>query len=278
MDEDLRGRYRSGRRDYSEPVPRPYRPPVRHVQVPPPAAAPHQAYGQPQTNPPNPFQPNPPAYRPPQPAPAPPPDSNTASRTQQPHVYHKKHGPKQPNAHQQPQQFAHPRPRPVKQHRFLRSAVKIFIILAILGGLAAGGYLWAYPKYFPHNPFNANIQTNAGMPLLYPNKLPAGFQVDATSMKMANGVVAYAATKGSTRLVFTLQKTPPAFDFGVFYKDQLKNSQQFTTQYGEAIIGRNDNRYLGSLVAGSTWLLLSTNSPDITYDQMSLVMHNLKKF
>jgi hypothetical protein len=52
----------------------------------------------------------------------------------------------------------------------------------------------------------------------------------------------------------------------------------YTTAYGPAVIGTNDKRQLGSLVADGTWMLLSTNSSSVTLGDMSLVMNNLKKY
>jgi hypothetical protein len=113
---------------------------------------------------------------------------------------------------------------------------------------------------------------------LIPTKLPAGYSVDPSSFQYTNGINLFTANKGGQRLIFTIQKTPPTFDFATFYKQQLQNNQQFSTAYGQAAVGRNSGHYLGSLVAGNTWLLLSTNNSQLNADDFSLVLNNLKKY
>lgn len=180
--------------------------------------------------------------------------------------------PTQQPIQRQPPPVHHVKPRKPKKK------LKKFVISAIILLILAGGGLYAYPKYVSANPFSADIQTNAGFSLLYPQKLPAGYTIDKTSIKLSNGVVIYAATKGDLRIVFTLQKVPDSFDFATFYKQELSNSQQYDTPYGQAVIGKNNDRFLGSLTSGSSWLLLSDNNPSITIDDLSLVMTHLKKY
>lgn len=178
--------------------------------------------------------------------------------------------PHQPSPHHH--QPAKPHRRP-KKRRFIR----LLVFLLILAALAGGGFV-AYQKYFVKNPFPADIRKNAGIDLLYPTKLPAGYKVNPTSIQRTNGILIYDANNGNQRLVFTLQNTPPTFDFDTFYKQQLQNSQQFSTKFGQAAVGKNSGRYLGSLVDGGTWLLLSTNNPQLTANDYSLVLNNLKKY
>ena len=168
------------------------------------------------------------------------------------------------------QNYHHRKPR----RTLWRKLAVLTVILAVL----AGAGVYAYPKYLAPNPFPVNIQENAGLSLLYPAKLPAGYQVDKTSFSLDNGILIYAVTNGDKKMVFTLQKTPANFDFTSFYKQQLSGTQQFRTPFGQATIGKNSNHYLGSLPAGDTWLLLSTNSPQISIDEMSLLLQNLKKY
>lgn len=148
------------------------------------------------------------------------------------------------------------------------------LFLAFLGTAAA----WGYPRYMEKNPFPPNIQTNSQVQLFYPNKLPPGFEVDKTKMHFANGALIYDAKKADLRLVFTLQKTPPNYNYTNFYQQDLKNLQDLNSPYGKAVVGRYQDRVLGSLVSGNTWLLLSTNSTSVTNDDMSLVISNLKKY
>lgn len=164
-------------------------------------------------------------------------------------------------------------PRQSKRQK-LQKAVLAVLVLTVLGGIV----WWAYSRYADNNPFPANIQTNAQVLLFYPMTLPAGFQIDPSSMHFANGALIYDARKGDSRLVFTTQKTPPTFDYTAFYQQQLKDTRQFKTDLGEAAIGKLDERYLGSLVAGNSWLLLSTNSTSLSSEDMHQVIANLKKY
>jgi hypothetical protein len=160
-----------------------------------------------------------------------------------------------------------------------RSFFKFVLILMVLIGAAAAVKLWVYPKFSQPNPFPQEIRAEApGISLFYPKLLPPGYQVDQTSIHISNGAVIYYVNNSSNRLVFTAQKIPPSFNFSSFYKRQLAESKHFSSPYGEAVIGKNDNRYLGSLNNQTTWLLLSTNSPSVSFDDMSLVMRNLKEY
>lgn len=194
-----------------------------------------------------------------------------------------------PAAHHQPA----PKPQPVAEHHRptphvappiqphrrpkKRRLLKFFIFFLVLAALAGGGFV-AYQKYHTKNPFSADIQQNASIDLLYPAKLPAGYTVDPASILQTNGILTYNAKKGTQKLVFTLQKTPTAFDFNTFYKQQIANNHSYSTQFGTAVIGQNSNRSLGSLVDDSTWLLLTTNSSRVSQDDMSLVLTHLKKY
>jgi hypothetical protein len=166
-----------------------------------------------------------------------------------------------------------PQHRRPKKHRLLR----FLILLIILAALAGGGW-YAHQKYFVKNPFPADIRKNAAVDLLYPAKLPPGYRIDPASIQQTNGILLYDAVNGGQRLVFSLQKTPPTFDFTTFYKQQLQNNQQFSTAYGQAAVGRNGGRYLGSLVDGGTWLILSANNSRLNAADFSLVLNNLKKY
>jgi hypothetical protein len=168
--------------------------------------------------------------------------------------------------------YARPQSKPKS-----RRLAKILLVLLIVFGLAGGG-AWAYKNYAHPNPFPAQIQTDAQFPLFYPHKLPPGYAVDQNSFNYANSQVIYNAHNGANKIVFTIQKAPAGLNFNTFYKQQLTNMHNYTTAYGPAVIGTNDKRQLGSLVADGTWMLLSTNSSSVTLGDMSLVMNNLKKY
>ncbi len=160
------------------------------------------------------------------------------------------------------------------KRKLFRKVIIVLVILGILGGAAA----WAYPKYMDKNPFPANIQSSAQVQLFYPSKMPAGFKIEPSSMHFTNGAFIYDAKNADKRLVFTLQKTPPTYNYSSFYGQDLKNLKELTSPYGKAVVGKYQDRYLGSLVSGNTWLLLSTNNTSVSADDMSLIISNLKKY
>lgn len=199
-----------------------------------------------------------------------------------PRPHHQSQAPRPPEPQVQPEPIQrHIEATPAQRQHYKKSKQRIWrkvvIFAAIIAALAGAG-VYAYPKYFGPNPFPSNIQQNASLSLLYPAKLPVGYQVDKTSFNLDNGILIYSAANGDKKMVFTLQKTPSNFDFTSFYKQQLSGTQQFQTTYGQATIGKNNGHYLGSLPAGDTWVLLSTNSPAVSIDDMSVALQNLKKY
>lgn len=161
-----------------------------------------------------------------------------------------------------------------------RRWLKLVTILVVLAALAAAGW-WGYPKLTAKNPFPTNAQTdaaNSGVALFYPQKLPTGYRVDRTNFQTSNGVIIFSASNNGPRIIFTVQKTSPSFDYEDFYNRQLQSSQRLNTIYGQAVVGKSQDHYLGSLVSNGTWLILSANSGDVTSDDMVLVMQNLKKY
>lgn len=168
------------------------------------------------------------------------------------------------------------RPAPESKRRRRRS-FKVFMVIIILTLLGCGGY-FGYTKYRQKNPFPVDIVQQSKLSLFYPSKLPAGFAVDQSSMQVTNGITAFSAINGSQKLVFTQQKTPASFNFGAFYSQSLTDTNHFTTSYGQAAVGKNSGRWLGSLVSGDTWLLLSTNSAQPTSGDMRFVLNNVKKY
>jgi hypothetical protein len=174
--------------------------------------------------------------------------------------------PVQPVAHHSPAHKA-------RSGRLKKSVIGIVIIVMI-----AGAIIFAYPKYSKTNPFSDDIQTKAGYSLFYPQKLPTGYTIDKTNITFTNGVVIYNASNSDKQIVFTLQKVPPTFDFATFYQKELPGAQQYKTDYGQVYIGKNGNRYLGSLTTGDTWVLVSTNGTAVSVKDISLAMTHLKKY
>jgi hypothetical protein len=167
----------------------------------------------------------------------------------------------------------HHRPKTKRSKKF-----KMLIILLILAALGIAGKLLIFPRYSQTNPFSPAIQSSLNIPLFYPQKMPKGYLVDHLSFRTTSNEVVFNANHASSRLVFTQQKIPAGFDFNVFYAQHLTNTTVFSTPYGSVVVGKNDNRTLGSLISDKTWLLLTTNSQQPSVDDMSLVLKNLKRY
>ncbi|MBX4188706.1 hypothetical protein KW792_01245 [Candidatus Saccharibacteria bacterium] len=155
--------------------------------------------------------------------------------------------------------------------------LKTVIILIILGGLA-GAAAYAYPKYHAKNPFPADVRSHAKFTLLYPTQLPAGYAVDKASVSTSNEILLFNAINSGQKMTFSEQKIPKGFDFSNFYKTGLANTQQFSTVYGQAAVGKAAGHYVGSLVAGDTWLLISTDSDTLNSDDFTNTLNHLKKY
>jgi hypothetical protein len=178
-----------------------------------------------------------------------------------------------PPAHQpQPRAQTTPHRRPRKRRFF-----KVLAMLIILGVLAGGAAL-AYPRYFAKSPFPSDVRSQAKYTVFYPAQLPAGYTVDRASISTLNGILVFSASKDGQKLAFSQQKVPKNFDFGNFYKTALVNKRQFSTSYGQAAVGMTAGHYLGSLVAGDTWLLLSTDSASLSAEDLTNVLTHLKKY
>ena len=257
--EDLRGRYRLPRRDFglpASPVPQP-----RSNPRPPQPAAPKPITHS--------RQPEPLIHESLRAAYVPPPQAKSRVK-----AAHQPSAPKHRAAIPQSQPVARPHQVPRKKRRLLKKVLLLCLFLGVLGGSA----VWAYPKYAHPNPFPADIKTTDAVDLFYPSKLPAGYSVDKSTMQLGNNKLTYNAVNDGKKLVFTDQKTSSAPSLQSFTSQYLKNSQTFDTYYGAAVVGKNQDRYLGVLVADNSWLIVSTNSTQVTPDQIKFALQNLKKY
>lgn len=267
MDDDLRARYRAPRRDYSLPpasrLPAQPKPTVMRgpVSVPPTRQPEFRAS-------PPPHKPHP-THLPHQPHHQPSHQPHSAPAQHQQH-----HQPATPIA--QPAHQAQPAAAPPrKKRRIFKKALIVVVILIILGSAA----LLAYPKKkVLQNPLNPGIKSSVSYNLYYPTKLPEGYKVDTTTIVVKNNTLAYAATKGNTRIVFTEQALPAAFDFKAFNQKYITEAQQFHTIYGPAIMGFNQGRLLASTTSSNSWLILSSNSASVTGGELRLIMDNIKQY
>lgn len=251
--DDMRQRYRTPRRDFTQSTrrPAPATPKPTVIPAKPQAKTPVQAHMPSSLAH---------AYQPP-----------SRAEVQPAHLPH------MPDHHSQPAHHhavgATARPSR-KKHRALKKMLTTLVILAILGGAA----VLAYTKFYNANPFPKDISSQAQVSLFYPKKLPAGYTINKSSIHIDNGVLTYAATKDDLRLVFTIEQVPGTLNINSFNKQYLVNSQEVSNAYTTAVVGLNKDRYLGSFVSGKTWFILTTNNASIPASDLSLVISNLKKY
>ena len=262
--DDMRNRYRAPRRDYSSPA---YNRPAD-----PPRPGPEPT-----------VVPTRPMY-----APAP------AKQPELKPVHHQpehesliigsvpEHRPSNGHHHQTPPSHHTHTTQPVHTGRVVRRpriGLKMVVIIAVAALLIGVAGFMALPKNSTSkNPFSQSIKSSANFKLYYPAKLPDGYTIKSSSIQLKDGVLTYAATRADLRIVFTMQAVPDNFNFKAFYQQYLKNTQQFHTPYGQAVMGNIQNRVLSSMTDGKTWFILSDNSPNVSGGELRLIMDNLKQY
>jgi len=170
---------------------------------------------------------------------------------------------------------AEPRTRkskPRKRGKTLVTGLAFMCLLAGAGGLAALQYHQSQPLVPP------SVQTAATIPLLYPDKLPAGYQVVKSSFNIsAGGIIAYyAQNQTGNKLNFTIQGRPANFDFEKFYSQIMLNSTRFNTPLGEAAVGTANGHLLGSLATPKSWVLVSGNTDKVSAESIQTALSNLE--
>lgn len=170
----------------------------------------------------------------------------------------------------------------VAQHSNLESTInrrkKITIVAVVafilLTGLATSGWLLMQTE----DPTPPSVKASVSLPLYYPEKLPPGFALNEKSYSVNGEVVSFNASKSNgDKILFTVQPRPPTFDYQTFYQKGLSGTEQFTTPIGQAAIGKAQNKLIGNLVTDVSWVLIGTNSSDISASDLRLVLNGLKR-
>jgi hypothetical protein len=177
------------------------------------------------------------------------------------------------------------KPAQAKRHRKakkrrggFKKALLLLLVLILLAGLAAGGYLYIKKRQPAAVAVPPKVKQQAGVPILYPAKLPLGYKVVQSSFNTsAGGIVAYYAEDNSGhRLNFTVQARPANFDFETFYSRILTNATKFSTPLGEAAVGTANDHLLGSLATTKSWVIVSGNSKAVGADQIQTALSNIQ--
>ncbi|HET9850864.1 MAG TPA: hypothetical protein VFP35_04565 [Candidatus Saccharimonadales bacterium] len=166
----------------------------------------------------------------------------------------------------------------VKVNKFSRLSAKLMVLsMAVLLLIAGAGFGAHYFLVKKSSPIPVNISRSVNFPLLYPAKLPAGYKIDPSSFSSANDVVLFSArTTSGQKIVFTVQKRPPTFDFGTFYQQGLASAAVFNTGAGQAAIGRANGQLIGSLATDQSWLIVSPSRGNISADSLRLILNSVK--
>lgn len=108
----------------------------------------------------------------------------------------------------------------------------------------------------------------------YPTKLPEGFSVNPSSFNSTNSVLIYSIDTGNQPISVSVQRKPESFDFDSFYSKGLQGTQKFTTDIGEAAVGKAEGKIIGSLLAGDSWAILTSTSSTLTQIQLQEIIKN----
>lgn len=156
---------------------------------------------------------------------------------------------------------------------------KAKVVLAVAGvglvtALLLGYFLWYAPNHTPSVLHDA--ASKAAFPLYEPSALPDGYVIDPESISLTSEALLFSASNNKgEKLIFTETPVSQEFDFESFYKEQYVGMQDVQSVYGRGTIGVIDNAMSGSLVATSTWVLV-TGTKDMASSTMADVIRNLK--
>lgn len=156
---------------------------------------------------------------------------------------------------------------------------KLLIMIFIIGvgiAIAAGGSYFYSKSHASSVP--ENIKSQSDVPVLYPEKLPAGFTVDKSSFNISgNNIVAYYATDSSgNHLIFNVQPRPANFDFDKFYSQVMTDATRFATPIGEAAVGNASGHLLGSLATDKSWVIVTGSNKNIDTDKIKTALSQMK--
>lgn len=131
--------------------------------------------------------------------------------------------------------------------------------------LVAGG-IWYVLHAHSRPAIPRPIIDKAHFTVYIPKKLPGNYhlQTNSFSLQEESGILIFAAkdaTGGS--IVFTEQQNPANLNFNDFYKEQVKNAQVLDDTPYPSVAGKSldDKAQILSIVAGTTWVFVTTSSP-----------------
>lgn len=140
------------------------------------------------------------------------------------------------------------------QRKLLAIGSVVLLVLAPIAGAIAYRYYSAAPS----STVPDSLRSSVDFPLYYPQYLPEGYTVDASSVSSTQEVVTYNISYGTnSSLIISQQPLPPTFDFERFYEREMGDPKPLATDIGQARIGLLNGRKTASLAAGRTWILIA---------------------
>lgn len=161
---------------------------------------------------------------------------------------------------------------PSRQKRLLIiGAVVVILLIAggIIGALAA--------NYMAQSTINipADIKQKAKSTIYVPKQLPGTFKIVEKSFTFDEDVMIFHATdQVNSKLVFTEQPKPTDFNFEDFYSKEINEPKTlsdvpFASTWGRTPDGK---RFVLSVIADDTWLLMNTTAPLGEGDMVRIAM------
>lgn len=147
-------------------------------------------------------------------------------------------------ANQKPARILQPAPKR-KSHKKLIIGITLIVLVF---GLLLGLYLMK-----PKNPFPENIRKEISYPLYYPEKLPEGYKLDKSSVKVESNIMFFTLDNEDKKIIVSEQAIPSQ-------PPDLANIQgfkKFNTSSGDAVIGSNVGRPTAILLSNTTLITIS---------------------
>lgn len=160
--------------------------------------------------------------------------------------------------------------------RKLALATSLLILAAI--AVTAGAFKFLPQLSSPSSPFDQALREEAGIPLYYPTKLPAGYKMELGSITQPeSGIILYAISDDSgQRINITLQKQPANINLEPLHAT-FQNARDISTQFGSVKIGTTEEGLgMANILTGQTWVIISGNPATLNDATLTEVINGLK--
>lgn len=158
------------------------------------------------------------------------------------------------------------------------------LFLGVLFGLLIAGLFVGWYQRASHvSLVPKNIQKSVDFPIYYPESLPAGYNLDTQSFRLAEaGVVLFAVTydKGKD-IVFSEQQQPSASEMDKFISSYVPLNSALQFPLGQAKVGAygsapNIRTVVSLPVRNGPWLIATAPS-EVSHDDLVKILTSLTK-